>query len=166
MMILRFKGFVVASMILFFSCQPSSREINPKTLDVFRDFALVGHGSAKFENDGSLDVTYIVVHNDEEQPHPEQLQTRVQYVFHNRRPVNDEQLGLEVLPSRLRELGFKVLEGPKLNGGQFSYPYMGGPYFSITFVDGDHKGVIFNRVDGKIANEKWVVDDYVLVFLS
>jgi hypothetical protein len=79
--------------------------------------------------------------------------------------MNDERLGVTELPTRLRELGFEVLEAPKFNGGQFSYPYVGGPYFSIIFMDGDHKGMIFNRVDGRIADRNWVVDDYILVFL-
>ncbi|SRR6266498_1599043 len=165
-MFFEIKLCVVVPLILSVSCQAGTRGINPKILDVFRDFALVSHGPATFENDGSLDVTYIVPHDENEETPPAQLQTRVQYVFHNLGPANDETLGLQELPGRLKELGYKLVEAPKYNGGQFSHPYIGGPYFSITFMDGDHKGVIFNRVDGKIADKKWIVNDYVLVFLS
>jgi hypothetical protein len=165
-MVSKIKLCVLIPLILSVSCHAGKRGLNPRTLDVFRDFALVGHGPATFENDGSLDVTYIVPHSENEESPPAQLQTRVQYVFHNRGPANDERLGLQELPTRLRELGFKVLEAPRYNGGQFSYPYMGGPYFSITFLDGNHKGVIFNRVDGRVSDKNWVVNDYVLVFLS
>lgn len=165
-MILRFKLLILAPLILSFSCQPGSRDINPKALDVFRDFAFVGQGPAKFDNDGSLDVTYIVAHNEIDAPRPAQLHNRVQYIFHNQGATKDERLGVTELPSRLRELGFRVLEAPQYNGGQFSYPYLGGPYFFITFTDGDHKGVIFNRVDSKIADKNWIVEDYILVLLS
>jgi hypothetical protein len=166
MKLLRFKPLVVVAVISLLACQMGSKEISTETLDVFRGFALVATGPGKFDGDGSLDVTYIVPHDDKEESRPDHLQTRTQYVFHSRSPTNDERLGLEDLPNRLRELGFQVLEAPKFNGGQFSYPYIGGPYFSITFMNAEHKGVIFNRVDGKIADKNWIVDDYVLVFLS
>jgi hypothetical protein len=159
------KLFLVVPLILSASCHAGPRAINPKTLDVFRDFALAGQGPAKFESDGSLDVTYIVPHGEVEESRPEQVQTQVQYIFHNRGPIDDERLGSQDLPTRLRELGFKVLEAPKFNGGQFSYPYIGGPYFSITFMDGDHKGVIFNRVHGENAHKNLMVEDYILVFV-
>ena len=166
MMISLLRLFVVALFAVCCCCQTGPAEMTSKTLDIFSDFALVGYGPAVFGSDGSLDVTYIAPHSEAEKPHPGQLQTRTQYVFHNRGPVNDEQLGQHELPKRLRALGFTVLEAPEFNGGRFSYPYMGGPYFFITFQTGDHKGVIFNRVDGKVNNNKWLVNDYVLIFLS
>jgi hypothetical protein len=165
-MMFRLKLLILFPLILSFCHHASTSGIDPKALQVFRDFAFVGQGPAKVDSDGSLDVTYIAPHNEKHELRTGQLQTRVQYIFHNEGPANDEHLGLTELPNRLRLLGFKVLDAPKFNGGQFSYPYIGGPYFSITFTDGDHKGVIFNRVDGKIADKSWLVNDYILVFLS
>ncbi len=166
-MMFSIKLCVVASLILSVSCHAETRAINPRVLDVFRDFTLVGQGPATFENDGSLDVTYIVPHDESEKVRPAQLQAKVQYVFHYREGrADNERLGREQLPTRLKELGFEVLEAPNYKGGQFSRPYIGGPYFAITFQDGEHKGVIFNRVDGNVRDENQIVEDYVLVFVS
>src|SRR4030095_6415827 len=108
----------VASLILFVSCHAETRAINPKVLDVFRGFTLVGHGPATFENDGSLDVTYVVPHGDSEEVPPAQLQSKVQYVFHYREGrADNERLGREQLPTRLKELGFEVLGAPNYKGG-------------------------------------------------
>jgi hypothetical protein len=166
-MFMPLKSFLVVFSVLLFSCQASTGRIDRKTLDLFRDFRFVGQGPATFETDGSLDVTYVIPHSEREQSRPDKLQTNTQYVFHNLSPTDNKLLGSRELPDRLRELGFQVVEAPNLNGGNFSYPYFGGPYFSITFMDGDHKGVIFNRVDTRNGGDQtWVVHDYVLVFLS
>ena len=76
LMILQIELCVVAPLILSLSCHAGTRGINPKICDVFRDFALVSDGPAAFENDGSLDVTYIVPHNENGESLPAQLQTR------------------------------------------------------------------------------------------
>ena len=155
------------TLVLSVSCQTNAPEINPKVLDVFEGFDLETQGPARIENDGTLDVTYVFPHQENKLSRPSQLQTRVEYVFHYRRgPANDEQLGKEQLPGRLRELGFKVLEAPKYNGGEFSYGYIGGPFFQISFTDGVHKGVIFNKNCDWVRDKNWIVEDYVLVFLS
>lgn len=154
-------------LILSVSCQSKARGINPKILDVFQGFDLEIEGPARLEHDGTLDVTYVVPHQEDEHSRPSQMQIGVQYIFHHRGgPANDKQLGEEQLPARLRELGVKVLEAPKYNGGEFSYGYMGGPYFHITFMDGVHKGMIFNKNCDWVRGKNWIVEDYVLVFLS
>jgi len=136
-------------------------------MDVFRDFDFVGYGPATFEENGELDHTQIVAHGNAEKSVPLDMQIRTQYVFHYRGGRGDpERLGRDLLPSRLRDLGLKVIEAPGFNGGQFSYPYMGGPYFSITFQDGVHRAVIFNRVHGEVPGKNWIVEDYVIVFVS
>jgi hypothetical protein len=155
------------TLILSVSCQTNTREISPRVLDVFQGFDLEIQGPARIETDGTLDVTYVVPHQENERSRPSQLQTGVQYVFHHRgEPANDEQLGKEWLPARLRELGFKVVEAPNYNGGQFSYGYIGGPFFYISFMDEAHKGVIFNKNCDWVRDKNWIVEDYVLVFLS
>jgi hypothetical protein len=155
------------TLILSVSCQTNTREIHPKILDVFQGFDLETQGTARIENDGTLDETYVVPHKENEHSRPSQLQTGVQYVFHHRGgPANDEKLGKEQLPARLRELGFKVVEAPNYNGGRFSYGYLGGPFFHISFMDGVHKGVIFNKNCDWVRDKNWIVEDYVLVFLS
>jgi hypothetical protein len=159
-------GLYVAALALSVSCQSVRPGIEVKAIEVFRGFTLVGHGPAKFDSDGSLDVTYVVPHGDVEEPPPAKLQAGLQYVFHHREgPADNEQLGLEQLPARLKQLGFTVLESPEYNGGQFSYPYQGGPYFYIIFTDGNRKGVLFNRVDVNVRDKNWIVEDYVLVLL-
>jgi hypothetical protein len=60
---------------------------------------------------------------------------------------DNERLGREQLPAWLKELGFRVLRPRTLTEAHSLDPYIGGPYFFVTFEDGEHKGVIFNRVD-------------------
>jgi hypothetical protein len=154
-------------LILSVSCRTNAREINPKALDVFHGFDLAIQGPARMENDGPLDVTYVVPHQENADSIPSKLQIGVQYVFHYRGgPANDQELGQEQLPARLKQLGFRVLEAPKYNGGEFSYGYIGGPFFQIIFTDGFHKGVIFNKNCDSVRDKNWIVEDYVLVFLS
>lgn len=159
--------FLAVSLILVGSCNGGKSSISLKVVDLFPDFDFVDSGPAVFEESGKLDPTQIVAHGDTDKSVPLDLQMRTQYVFHYRGGRGDpERLGREVLPSRLRALGLKVIEAPGLNGGQFSYPYIGGPYFSITFEDGVHRAVIFNRVHGEVTGKNWIVEDYVLVFVS
>ena len=152
---------------VFTGCDVTPPPIEVKAFEVFRDFELVGHGEAKFEADGSIDVTYVTPHDTAADAIPQRIDPRVQYVFHypGGRP-NNERLGVEQLPDRLRKLGFTVLEAPTYGGRGLSYPYIGGPLFSITFENGKHRGVIFNRVEGEVEGKSWIVEDYILVFLS
>jgi hypothetical protein len=146
------------------SCQSTSRGIDAKVLNVFPDFVYVGSGQAKFLDDGSVDVMHTAPHGENEQPRPVRLERGVQYVFHDRGSVSNEQLALKELPARLSGLGLKVIESPK-SSLELSYPYFGGPLFFITFSDGKNKGAIFNRLHGKLGNDSYqIADDYIIVF--
>lgn len=161
------KILLAVFLVLVASCNGGQNRISPKVIEVFSDFDCVGYGPATFETDGELDPTQIVEHGDAVKSVPGDLQVRTQYVFHYRGGRGDpERLGRDVLPSRLKALGFKVIQAPGHNGGRFSYPYIGGPYFFITFDDGLHRAVIFNRVHGEVPGRNWIVEDYVLVFVS
>ncbi|HKY30180.1 MAG TPA: hypothetical protein VJM12_19780 [Pyrinomonadaceae bacterium] len=158
---------VIVSCLIFFTCTNNHRAIDASVFQVFRGFDLVGLGAAKLETDGSIDTTFVPPHEQTKMQLPKTVEIRTGYVFHyaSGRP-NNERLAAEELPERLRKLGFKIVQAPNYNGGQFSYPYIGGPLFSIVFEDGNHKGIIFNRVEGEVRDKDWIVEDYVLVFLS
>ena len=158
---------VVLAIGLSVGCNSDARPIGPNVFEVFRGFELVAQGEAKFDADGSIDVTHVALHDGIADPLPQTVSPRVQYIFHypGGRP-NNERLGADQMPERLRKLGFTVLTAPGYNGGQFSYPYIGGPLFSITFADGKHRGVIFNRVEGQLEGKNWIVEDYILILLS
>ena len=112
--------FLTVSLILVPSCNGGQSRIRLKVVDIFPDFDFVGSGPAAFEEDGKLDPTQIVAHDDTEKSVPLDLQIRTQYVFHHRGSRGEpERLGREVLPTRLRALGLKVIEAPDVNGGQF-----------------------------------------------
>lgn len=161
------KIFLAVSITLFGSCNGGQSRIDPKVMDVFSDFDFVGYGPATFEEKGELDSSRVVAHGDIAKSVPVDLEVGVQYVFHYRGGRGDPQrLGRELLPSRLRALGLDVTQAPGFNGGEFAYPYIGGPYFSITFEDGVHRAVIFNRVHGEVPGKNWIVEDYILVFVS
>jgi hypothetical protein len=136
-----------------------------KAIDVFSDFIFVGSGKAKFLDNGQLD-NYVIPHGTDEKPRPQKLEVGVQYVFHYAKGVGNETLGIKELPSRLNKLGLTVLSAPK-SPSDFIYPYFSGPEFLIKFSDGNHIGVIYNQMDGKLSgNKSFRVEDYILVFLS
>lgn len=158
---------VIVSYLIFFTCTNNARGIDAKVFQVFRGFDLVGLGTANLETDGSLGTTFVPPHEQTKMPLPKTVEIRTAYIFHypGGRP-NNERLAAEELPERLGKLGYKIVQAPNYNGGKFSYPYIGGPLFSIVFEDGNHKGIIFNGVEGEVKEKGWIVEDYVLVFLS
>jgi hypothetical protein len=113
-------------------------------------------------------MTHTAAHGENEQPKPATLKKGMQYVFHHNGPLSIEQLALKGLPSRLSQLGFKVIESPK-SARDLSYPYIGGPLFFIAFSDGKHEGAIFNRlhhIPRKPGDDTyWIIEDYIIVYV-
>lgn len=64
-------------------------------------------------------------------------------------------LGMTVLPNRLRQYGAKIISAPQ-SPGQFTTIFVGGPLFKIEFEKNGHHGMICNRAYGsEIASENW-----------
>lgn len=66
-------------------------------------------------------------------------QPGVLYIFHHRRPVDDEKLALVELPARVKSEGITIVKAPK-SSKDLMYPYVGGPLFKIQIQDGRHEG--------------------------
>ena len=147
------------------SCQTPTT-FSSRILEALPDFVLTGSGQARFTANGELDVDYISPHDITDLSRPSLLQIGVQYIFHYGGSTNNETLAIKVLPERLASLGFKVIKSPK-SSADFSYPAFSGPLFSIHFSDGNHTGLIYNRVDNKLSgSHTFKNEDYLLVILK
>jgi hypothetical protein len=90
----------------------------------------------------------------------------VEYVFHHKRPVSDENLALIEFPSRLARAGIAITRSPA-SSRDMMYVYVGGPLFEIHVKDGYHEGIVFNRMDRRLLQTprtEWVPEDYVIVW--
>jgi hypothetical protein len=156
--------FILSVLGTLMVCQSKGQEIDPKILNVFSDYTFVGSGQAKYKDDGSLELTSVIPHNESEQPRPQKLEKGVQYVFHHLAPLDNEELALRELPQKLSQLGFKITKSPK--GSQdLIYLVLGGPIFIIKFSDGNHEGIIYNQLETKL-DDVWSEHDYVLIYTS
>ena len=64
-------------------------------------------------------------------------------------------LGMTILPDRLRQVGAKMIRIPK-SPGEFTTLYLGGPLFTIEFELKGHHGMIFNSANtSEVASENW-----------
>ena len=156
--------FLVLTLLI--CCQPNARDISSKGVDVFSDFRFVGSGLAKFTQGGALDTTYVAPHKGEELPRPDKIEVGTQYIFHYKDSAPDnENIGVKIIPARLKKYGFTIIEAPDDKGRPLLYPFIGGPYFYIRFSDGKHEAVIFNSSRAEQNNQDRIVDDYILVLL-
>src|SRR5215831_201529 len=125
--------YIVA--VLSLSCQVHNHGADDNALAVLSGFMFVGSGQAKFNDNGSVDTTYLISHSETEQPKPQNIVKGIQYVFHHRAPVDDEFLALRDFPNKIESLGFKILKAPK-SANELLYLYLGGPLFYLEFSDG------------------------------
>lgn len=165
----RVNALLVSSLtiIIWLACSCGNGQVNLKVLRVFDGFSYVGSGSVPERVDPQVSFP---AHGDFELPLPEKLNAGEQYIFHHRRPVDDEDLALNVLPARLRELGFTLISVPSSSTGLIR-TYYGGPIFRIQFREGKHTFLVFNRNCPKLMSEEkgggqWIEEDYVLAILS
>lgn len=140
-----------------------SKRPSPKPLAVFAAFVYVGEGPY---SQGANPETAAPPHGEIELPLPKQLDFGKQYIFHPRRPVDDETLALETLPATMRSLGLHVTAAPK-SPADMIYLFVGGPLFTIQVKDGDHTAYIFNVLCPQLmAAERRggpeIEEDYVL----
>jgi hypothetical protein len=62
---------------------------------------------------------------------PSVIESNTDYLFNRKADGQAEKVALEVLPTRLRLLGFEVLSGPNADGTGFVFLDNGGPLFLI-----------------------------------
>lgn len=146
---------------LLLCCHSACRGADKNPLAVLSDFTFAGSGQAKFNDDRSIDTTYRIPHDENEQPKPQNLTQGVQYVFHHRAPVDDESLALKVLPEKLTMMGFKITKAPK-STSDLMYLYLGGPLFYIKFSDGNREFAIFNQL-ATSHSDTWAIHDYNVI---
>jgi hypothetical protein len=126
---------------------------------VFRDFAYVGVFP-------KTDAYPLSPHGAGALPLPGSLDHGARYVFHTNTRITTEQVAMTILPQRLKEAGFSVLDAPR-NAGDFGVPNHGGPIWEIRFSKGYCKGRIYNRVDDALyaSRDGWpsaAMDDYIV----
>jgi hypothetical protein len=159
----RAKLFLLCTTLgLFFMCQSQNDKLDTRILEVFSDFSFVGSGPTKLNDDGSVDVTHIPLHDESEQSKPKRLEMGVQYIFHHRVPVDNEVMGLQDLPRKLSEKGFKIVGAPK-SSSDLMHLFYGGPLFRIKFSDGNYVGLVFNSLHMNLK-DGWTEHDYILVY--
>jgi hypothetical protein len=140
-----------------------------KSFDVFAGFSFVESGSYQPSASTPIGVSDVLPkHGIAELPLPDRPQVGIQYVFHHRRPIDNERLALEDFPARLRSVGITSVDAPK-SSKDLMYPFVGGPLFKIQIRDNSHEGVIYNQVDPDLlkgSSSEWATEDYVLLWLK
>jgi hypothetical protein len=100
---------------------------------------------------------------------PDRPQVGIQYVFHHRRPVDNEKLALVDFHARLQSAGITVVRAPK-SSMELMHLFMGGPLFRIEIRDGSHEGIIYDQLDPDLkttsSGQEWTIEDYVLLWLK
>ena len=96
------------------------------------------------------------------------FEVNTHYVFHRRRAAGE--ITWSDIVQRLKSHNVQILKAPK-GPEDLAYPYIGGPLYRIEFAHGKHRGVIYNEVDTKIAQDDrlakdWFLDDLILVYLQ
>ena len=108
-------------------------------------------------------LPFVGEHGLESQQLPATLDAGVQYIFHGRLPLDDEQFATSILPARIRDGGLKIVSGPEI-----TFLFGGGTVFKIQFKDGSRVGLIYSSIDERLSTpttrESWSTHDYVLVF--
>lgn len=154
---------------LMLGCARKNSPADSKMLAVFSDFVFVGAGPYVSTQRNSVEANQsVALHTEQQQPLPKHVEAGRQYVFHHRRPVDNEQLALGILPSRLQAAGVRIIRAPQ-SPGDLMHLIVGGPLFVIKFKDGENVGFIFNRVCPELQKatknaEEWTEEDYVLVY--
>jgi hypothetical protein len=96
-------------------------------------------------------------------PLPDQIKPGFRYVFHFPRSEGDEVSPLEILPKRLRRMGFDAPDPTNIISLS-----SGGPIYEIKFSRNGCSGRIRHEVDKKLLNSrlpwnrKWEPDDTIL----
>jgi hypothetical protein len=145
------------------SCGHKDAAADSKLVGIFSDFTFVG--SAPYSQTAEAQTT-VPPHGLMELAPPSQLPAGRQFIFHHRRPLDDEQLALTLLPQRLRASGLEVTAGPH-SSRDLIYLVYGGPLFRIEFHDNNRKAFIFNRLCPQLMQAEkdagqWIGEDYVL----
>lgn len=137
-------------------CQQRTKETCAASMQsLFRDF----------EYAGSIDSpeNLASVTPGQHAEFPRVLTPGVYYVFYHRLPVQNSELALKILPSRLRELGFQFQQPSEQN---LRYPDEGGPLFTLNF-SGSCDGTLFSVVDRRVIRDAnlrgtWASEAYIL----
>ncbi len=139
------------------------------SFDVFAGFTFVASGPYRAGAPRTGGVSEVLPrHGISELPLPDRPQVGIQYVFHHRRPVDNENLALVDFPARLRSAGITAVNTPK-SSRELMYPFLGGPLFKIQIRDSGHEGMIYNQLDPDLvkgSSPEWAKEDYVLLWLK
>ena len=155
--------------LMIVGCATKSQGVSSDIFDVFEGFTFVGTSADQAEtSEASHDADALAAHGDAQLPSPRVQEIGIRYVFHHRRPVDNERLALVDFPARLKAAGIRVVYAPK-SSRDLMYPFVGGPTFVIGIAYRGHEGRIYNglcpnslRSTG--AERAWADDDYILLW--
>jgi hypothetical protein len=152
------------------SCSTRPQAMSHKSLDVFAGFTFVGSGPYMPGAPATGGISEVLPrHGIAELPLPEGPQVGIQYVFHHRRPLDNEKLALVDFPTRLQSAGITVVRAPK-SSMELMHLFIGGPLFRIQIRDGGHEGIIYNQLcpdlQASSVGQEWTIEDYVLLWLK
>jgi hypothetical protein len=153
------KPFLVAIVLLsacIIGCRQRTNEKCAASMQtLFRDFEYAGSIESP-EKLGSVTPGHHA-------EFPRVFTPGVYYVFYHKLPVQNSELVLNILPSRLRELGYQLQEPTEQN---LRYPDEGGPLFTLNF-SGPCDGTLFSVVDRRVIRDAslrgtWASEAYIL----
>ena len=162
--------FVTVLGLLTFGCSTKPEVMNHKSFDVFAGFTFVGSGPYTPDTTAPGGISHMLPkHGIAELSQPDRPQVGIQYVFHHRRPVDNEKLALVDFHARLQSAGITVVRAPK-SSMELMHLFMGGPLFRIEIRDGSHEGIIYDQLDPDLkttsSGQEWTIEDYVLLWLK
>ena len=168
MQYLKFLLIIWAIMLAFaIAACGRKRAADFKASNVFFDLVYVGSGPYSPEKNGGINMT-VAPHGKKPLAFPSQLETGVEYIFHHRKPLDNEKFALTELPLKLRQQGIDITRGPRSVRDMVS-TYIGGPVFSLQFKEGAQVGIIFSQVCSsytKQVDTGFTGNDYVLVYIK
>ena len=113
---------------------------------IFAGFSYVGQFAGRTNQD-------LPLHGLQGLPLPGEIKPGVLYVFHYPVEKGDSLSPLEILPGRLRSLGFEAPEPTSIISLS-----SGGPLYEIKFWHGHCTGSIRHEVDKVLSNSRWPWD--------
>ncbi len=168
------RAILVSSIVwigfILLCCTTKQQALSHKSFDIFEGFTFVGSGPNMPGPTATGGISEVLPkHGIAELPLPDRPEVGIQYVFHHRRPVDNEKLVLVDFPARLQSAGITVVRAPK-SSMEMLHLFVGGPLFRIEIREGNHEGVIYDRLDPDLkttsSGQEWMIEDYVLLWLK
>ena len=89
---------------------------------------------------------------------PDAIEVDQVFIFLHPRPNDIDKIAIIILPTRLKELGYEVLQAPDNKGNGFIFLDEGGPLYSIRGQRGETEILITHEINGYLLHHPWPWD--------